>query len=438
MKGAAKPVNNKLSRLGLLGFIGVLGLGSGIPYLAVFMVFLLFLPFAKVAPDEMFTQHVHKAGLRAFYVYLTATVAMMLLVFSRALYLRNGSLELADLRVAIAGQMNMMGVAFGWIFVITVCVFAFILMYYVYGERKALGQHMFKGLREFINESPLWGVLMIDFMAGIVETASLVIAGSFVGQNVMGSNLYTVIVYLLCAGALLIFATELLGFSRLGFKRQGLWQGLLWGLPLILAVNSVASWPFNTPFNASLPEIAPLLESMFIYLLVAIAVTFYSEILYRGLILNTLMEHWGHNRAGIYRALLVCACVITVFRGFVLACVAPPLVAFGTVVVLFCLSMFLGALYLYSGNLWVTAITYCCASFFTKLVSFSTQEGFSYTIAAAPMEASLIWKQVLCALPLLLVSLLLARAIKPRPKLAAQEENILARPEVDAYAENQA
>jgi len=430
-----KLIKNKFARWGLLGFIGLFGVGSGIPYLAIFMVFLLFLPFAKVQPDEMFGLYVNRAGLRAFYVYLATTVAALLLVLVRACF-GGGNHEAAILQSLVNEQMGQIAAVFGWIFIISVGVFAFTLMYYIYNEKKALGKRYFKGLQEFISENPIWGVIAVYFVAiTVLQIGGVFVTLSFVPRSAMWGSFFALIFYIFLAAAVLLLANELFGFNQLGFRRQGLGQVLRWSLPLILVGCFIINWPLEKPLFSSLAETIPLLGDLIINLFSIIVSVIYSQIVYCSLILNILMERWGHNRSGIYRSLLLHAFVVTVpnmlFSLFVIGFSSLWL---GLIISMFCLRLFFGALYIISDNLWAPIITHICGSVYTLIAGFLTVEAFTYTemFTISNADPSAAIKQALCALLLLLISLFLTRGVKTRPQQKTEEGNV--EPEVGAHA----
>lgn len=448
MKKGAKVMENKLSWLGILGFCGFLGMGQ--PQLGVFLLFFFFFYFAKTPSDEMFRQHVHTAGLRALYTYLTASIVTILyLAWQNLGESPAAGFDLGDMTAPeplATLQSDFVVTAFSWIFVITLSVFVFTLMYYTYREKKALeepGMPLNKGgvfadLKGFVLDSPGWGAVTVNFLLQLLSLIPFFALSFLIPRGTMdGSVFYVVYAAAMSVLIILVFG-ELYPFTILGLRREGLKPGLLWGVPAIIIVCILR----NLPFPALVPySLTPQLAGLFFALAAVVILAFQTELMYRGLLLNILMEGWGHNRRGIWRALLFSSAIFSIFGALsYLATSKSLLVTLAMFSASFSVHLFFGALYLRSGNLWATAAARVCCDCFFLIVGFLTVEGYSFTnlTSQTAISPDAAVKEAACLALLLLIGLWLARGIKPRPPREVITENILTGPEVDAHAENPA
>ena len=103
---------------------------------------------------------------------------------------------------------------------------------------------------------------------------------------------------LVCAAAILIGMKDKLAFSKKNFGK-----GLLLGLPLVvLGVYAGVSTLTEVGFsNLSYPGIVRIATFVLSMLLIGVL----EEFLCRGIILNLMLEKWGHTRGGIRKAVLL-------------------------------------------------------------------------------------------------------------------------------------
>ena len=186
------------------------------------------------------------------------------------------------------------------------------------------------------------------FLSSLVLTVSLVAAGAdFSGLD---EYLLSLVQELVGAGAawLLLRCTGRQGL--LGRRGSGFWNGLLVGMyPLAFICYSIYSaLIFERPDTPLLPA-GRILSFLACMAMVGVA----EEFLFRGVIAETLLEHFGTSRAGVWKACLLSGVLFGAAHLTNLLGSAP----FGVLMqCLFAASLgsLFAAIYFLTGNIWVT------------------------------------------------------------------------------------
>ena len=186
------------------------------------------------------------------------------------------------------------------------------------------------------------------FLSSLVLTVALMAAGAdFSGLD---EYLLSLVQELVGAGAAWLLLRRTGRQGLLGRRGSGFWNGLLVGMyPLVFICYSIYSaLIFERPDTPLLPagRILSFLANM---MLVGIA----EEFLFRGVIAETLLEHFGTSRGGIWKACLL--------SGLLFGCAhltnllsSAPLGVLMQCIFAASLGVLYAAIYFRTGNLWVT------------------------------------------------------------------------------------
>ena len=138
------------------------------------------------------------------------------------------------------------------------------------------------------------------FLSSLVLTVALVVAGAdFSGLD---EYLLSLVQELVGAGAAWLLLRRTGRQGLLGRRGSGFWNGLLVGMyPLAFICYSIYSaLIFERPDTPLLPA-GRILSFLACMAMVGVA----EEFLFRGVIAETLLEHFGTSRAGVWKACLL-------------------------------------------------------------------------------------------------------------------------------------
>ena len=204
------------------------------------------------------------------------------------------------------------------------------------------------------------------FLSSLVLTVALVAAGAdFSGLD---EYLLSLVQELVGAGAAWLLLRRTGRQGLLGRRGSGFWNGLLVGMyPLAFICYSIYSaLIFERPDTPLLPA-GRILSFLACMAMVGVA----EEFLFRGVIAETLLEHFGTSRAGVWKACLLSGVLFGAAHLTNLSSSAPFGVLFGAAhltnlsssapfgVLMQCafsasLGALFAAIYFRTGNLWVT------------------------------------------------------------------------------------
>lgn len=186
------------------------------------------------------------------------------------------------------------------------------------------------------------------FLSSLVLTVALMAAGAdFSGLD---EYLLSLIQELVGAGAAWLLLRRTGRQGLLGRRGSGFWNGLLVGMyPLAFICYSIYSaLIFGRPDTPLLPA-GRILSFLACMAMVGVA----EEFLFRGVIAETLLEHFGTSRAGVWKACLLSGVLFGAAHLTNLLGSAP----FGVLMqCLFAASLgsLFAAIYFRTGNIWVT------------------------------------------------------------------------------------
>lgn len=186
------------------------------------------------------------------------------------------------------------------------------------------------------------------FLSSLVLTVALVAAGAdFSGLD---EYLLSLVQELVGAGAAWLLLRRTGRQGLLGRRGSGFWNGLLVGMyPLAFICYSIYSaLIFDRPDTPLLPA-GRILSFLACMAMVGVA----EEFLFRGVIAETLLEHFGTSRAGVWKACLLSGVLFGAAHLTNLLGSAP----FGVLMqCLFAASLgsLFAAIYFRTGNIWVT------------------------------------------------------------------------------------
>lgn len=172
------------------------------------------------------------------------------------------------------------------------------------------------------------------------------------------------------AGAILLILLILCLTGRLQIlkeKRIGLGRGLIYGIGLILfaglaglSVACTNKQPLNTSYN------------IFSFTVYMITVGMAEEFLCRGIMTETLEEHYGTEWSGSLKAILISSFIFGLIHFTNLILGASFIGVFGQVLNAFAIGVVFAVIYLRTGNLWVTVVIHAIWDF---LILMATGDG---------------------------------------------------------------
>ena len=187
------------------------------------------------------------------------------------------------------------------------------------------------------------------FVTDLVFSVVLLFAG--VDFTTMDTYLYSTLQEL-AGAAVMVFVLKKTGRAGILFRRgSGFFNGLLVGMyPLVLIGYSFfASLMFQRPENTPLLPLGRILTFLLSMMMVGVA----EEFAFRGVIAQTLLEHYGTSRGGIWKACIVSGLLFGAAHLTNILGSAP----FGVLMqCLFAaaLGTLFAAIYFRTGNIWVT------------------------------------------------------------------------------------
>ena len=200
------------------------------------------------------------------------------------------------------------------------------------------------------------------FLSSLVLTVALVAAGAdFSGLD---EYLLSLVQELVGAGAAWLLLRRTGRQGLLGRRGSGFWNGLLVGMyPLAFICYSIYSaLIFERPDTPLLPA-GRILSFLACMAMVGVA----EEFLFRGVIAETLLEHFGTSRAGVWKACLLSglyfgAAHLTNLTG------SAPLGVLMQCVFAASLGTLLAAVYFRTGNIWVTVFIHAAMDITSMLI----------------------------------------------------------------------
>ena len=200
------------------------------------------------------------------------------------------------------------------------------------------------------------------FLSSLVLTVALVAAGAdFSGLD---EYLLSLVQELVGAGAAWLLLRRTGRQGLLGRRGSGFWNGLLVGMyPLAFICYSIYSaLIFERPDMPLLPA-GRILSFLACMAMVGVA----EEFLFRGVIAETLLEHFGTSRAGVWKACLLSglyfgAAHLTNLTG------SAPLGVLMQCVFAASLGTLLAAVYFRTGNIWVTVFIHAAMDITSMLI----------------------------------------------------------------------
>ena len=187
------------------------------------------------------------------------------------------------------------------------------------------------------------------FLSSLVLTVALVAAGAdFSGLD---EYLLSLIQELVGAGAAWLLLRRTGRQGLLGRRGSGFFNGLLVGMyPLVfIGYNAFGSLVLGRPENGVLQPAARICTFLVSMAMVGVA----EEFIFRGVIAQTLLEHFGTSRAGVWKACLLSGVLFGAAHLTNILSSAP----FGVLmqcVFAASLGTLFAAIYFRTGNLWVT------------------------------------------------------------------------------------
>lgn len=207
---------------------------------------------------------------------------------------------------------------------------------------------------------------------GLMLSSMLVVAGTFAGMllltaicmNIPGMHEYLQqgIPRIVMAVALLMIFKARNPEITIGFQEEHLAKGILLGwLMIIYSVENMYIAKSQVNWEEAL---SPQLWDYIFYTIYIISIALFEEAIMRGVVLNKMMNKWGHSKLGIYMVAIMSSLIFGLWHLINLVDAPWLLVTTGAqVIYAFFIGVFFAAIYLRTKNLWVTIILHAIVDF---------------------------------------------------------------------------
>lgn len=159
----------------------------------------------------------------------------------------------------------------------------------------------------------------------------------------------------LASAVIVTFYAKVFELKRFGIKKENFLKGLVTGgfLFFVVIVNLI----MTIQEAAEYPAVTPSLYLIFMVVIEQLFVGVFEEFLFRGLILNTLLEKMGSQRKGRILSIILSSVLFGLVH--LLNLFENPNMINATISQVFYsafIGIFLGALYVRAGNIWVVVV----------------------------------------------------------------------------------
>lgn len=284
-------------------------------------------------------------------------------------------------------------------------------------------------LRRIIREHPIWSALIAIVGSLILEMFiggfTNIFTTSFLPELDYTSNLLQIIKKAIYIIAVYLIVGRIYSRQILGIRMNGLAKGLLWGIIgftfslLLRHLLGATSW-----LGFSMPSVT-LSANILLPVLLLVCLAFSEELIYRGGVVNMLIQGMGYSRRGVYRALLISGLLFALVHLFGRIHLSELTFQQLVLDVSFQLidkvsiGVFLGAIYLRSNNLFAVGLLHGLYNVYLVLPTIILNADSSFISAMSAMsevksipDYSDLPVIILSVVPLLF-GLFLARKITP-------------------------
>lgn len=254
-------------------------------------------------------------------------------------------------------------------------------------------------------------IYIFSFMVVFIAIMLLyIISHSFLSKsdNRLNYSLYGILAYLIPLIFVLIVCLLSGNISKIQFHKGNIGTGLLlgWLFVTVGLYNFVSSYLSFDKNSISYPSVQKIIFFTLIMLLVGI----FEEVLYRGLILNSMITRFGYNKAGIVKSIILSSLIFGL--GHFANLVMFPNLVIRTASQIICASLngiLFASIYVRCKNIWAVAILHAVYDWLVKVPEIY----HSVTIPSAPVDISALSGiiNVIFAIPFALVGFFLLRKV---------------------------
>jgi len=277
-----------------------------------------------------------------------------------------------------------------------------------------------KQLRIMMYEHPI--IASIVTMSICLFALPLIMQQGLVGHIIpeAESDLRLLIAMVLIIAIIAIFFRLVYPNVLLGMGRKGLLLGsaaALIGLVVKFGIG-ILFFGFLTEWQAIMadaPGYTPLLMPTIITLLAIAAMASFEEIVFRGFLLNILMERWGGSRKGIYLIIIAPSLAFGALHMYMGDLLTNSVMLLWTSSI----GIFWGALYLRYRSLWAVFLSHALFNTISIAPFIFGIENFSISVHVMDVQNHLagdLWPMVIMSVVVLLMAYPMARKIEERPK----------------------
>lgn len=207
---------------------------------------------------------------------------------------------------------------------------------------------------------------------------------------------------------IIIFALNL--FDKVGFRKKGFVKGfaLGWFGLIAVSVTFVMSYAGISKDIMTAPTIWNLVGFTITMFLVGV----FEEILCRGLILNNMLLHWGSNKKGIIKAVLLSSVIFGISH-IVNLISSPSLIitTFSQIIYASFVGVFFAGIYLRCRNIWSVIVLHALVDWIALVLTIFLISTPGTDVVDMPLIQGLSY--VILCLPLLIIGVLLLRKVEP-------------------------
>lgn len=227
-------------------------------------------------------------------------------------------------------------------------------------------------------------------------------------DNRLNYSLYGILTYLIPLIFALIVCLLSGNISKIQFHKGDIGTGLLLGWPFLTVglYNFVSSYLSIDKSSISFPSVQKIIFFILIMLLVGV----FEEVLYRGVILNSMINRFGYNKAGIIKSVILSSLIFGL--GHLANLVMFPSLVIRTASQIIYASLngiLFASIYVRCKNIWAVAILHAVYDWLVKVPEIYHQ----VNIPSAPVDisASSGIINVIFAIPFALVGFFLLRKV---------------------------
>jgi len=215
----------------------------------------------------------------------------------------------------------------------------------------------------------------------------------------------------LATSLFVVYLIKKLGlWSMAGFRRNRFWYGILLGIPLIIMgfssgiISNIEQ--FDSYSFLGIPNLLSFTVSMFF-------VGFAEEVVFRGLLLNNMMEKWGSTYGGVWKSIFVSAAIFGIVHLSNIF-IAPIITVVVQAINAMSGGVLFSAIYIRTKNIWAVIAIHALTNWLALIIQVCFT-GTSIISTQMSVPEAIVFTCVGSVVPLFFAWIYLGRKSKFRP-----------------------